>query len=307
MSSPRATEPKLSIDAAKQHPEHTRWVKYRLRNVVVYQSPAGHCFTDLLADADDIAPEVDEAALTPSFERYIRDWLSGNRQRVAAHVALAERHVALAGARVLDVGCGSGVFLAELARRGAAVEGADLTDAHVLYARRKHGLTVHKRPLSSAFWSERRGTYDLVTLWDVVEHLDFPARNLREAADLLKPGGYLMLDTPCRDGVFHRIGDLTYALSRGRYPTLLNLMYGSHKLGHKQILAMHELRELLEQAGLEIVSLEPLHDLAMPIASYLYKILGNKRASRLLAGPVRGLMRAAQPWNKARAVARKRA
>jgi 2-polyprenyl-3-methyl-5-hydroxy-6-metoxy-1,4-benzoquinol methylase len=298
-------EPKLCIDAAKQHPEHTRWVKYRLRYVVVYQSPAGHCFTDLLDGADDIPPEVDEAALTPGMTRYIRDWLSSNRQRVAAHVALAAQHVALEGARVLDVGCGSGVFLAELAQRGAAVEGADLNDGYLLYARRNHGLTVHKRPLSSAFWSERRGAYDLVTLWDVVEHLDFPARNLREAAALLKPGGYLMLDTPCRDGVFHRIGDLTYALSLGRYPTLLNLMYGRSAFGHKQILAMHELRELLEQAGLEIISLEPLHDLAMPIESYLLKILGNRRASKLLAAPVRALMQTATPWNKARAVARK--
>jgi 2-polyprenyl-3-methyl-5-hydroxy-6-metoxy-1,4-benzoquinol methylase len=305
MSSQRNAEPKLSIDAAKQHPDHTRWVKYRLRYVMVYQSPAGHCFTDLLDGADETAPEVDETALTPGLERYIRDRLSGNRQRVAAHVALAGQHLALEGARALDVGCGSGVFLAELEARGAAVEGADLDDGNVLYARRNHGLTVHKRPLSSAFWSERRGAYDLVTLWDVVEHLDFPARNLREAALLLKPGGYLMLDTPCRDGVFHRIGDLTYTLSGGRYPTLLNLMYGSHRLGHKQILAMHELRELLEQAGLEIVSLEPLHDLAMPIESYLLKIVGNRRASRLLAGPVRALMRAARPWNKARAVARK--
>jgi len=298
-------QPELSIDAAKQHPEHTRWVKYRLRDVVVYQSPAGHCFTDLRDDADDIGPEVDETALTPGMVRYIRDWLSSNRQRVGAHVALAAQHVALEGARVLDVGCGSGLFLAELEQRGAVVEGAELIDSNVLYARRNHGLTVHKRPLSSPFWNERHGAYDLVTLWDVVEHLDFPARNLREAAALLKPGGYLLLDTPCRDGVFHRIGELTYTLSHGRYPTLLDLMYGSGAFGHKQILAMHELRELLEQAGLEVISLEPLHDLAMPIESYLFKILGNMQASKLLAAPVRTLMQSAKPWNKARAVARK--
>jgi 2-polyprenyl-3-methyl-5-hydroxy-6-metoxy-1,4-benzoquinol methylase len=302
-----AFQQRLSIDAAKKHPDRSKWVKYRLRDVVVYQSPAGHCFTDLLDDADDTPPEVDETALTTGAQRYIRDWLSSNRDRLNAHVALAQQYVELEEASVLDVGCGSGVFLTELEQRGATVEGLELSDSHVLYARRVQGLTVHKRPLSSPFWRERHGTCDLITLWDVLEHLDFPARNVREAAALLKPGGYLMLDTPCRDGVFHRIGDLTYTLSRGRYPTLLNLLYGGYKFGHKQILSMDEIRELLEKAGLEVIQLDPLHELALPIESYLVKLLHSQPASKALAGPVRRLMQTTRPWNKVRAVARKKA
>jgi 2-polyprenyl-3-methyl-5-hydroxy-6-metoxy-1,4-benzoquinol methylase len=298
---------KLSIDDAKTHPDRVHWVKYRLRNVVVYQSPAGHCFTDLLDHADDVTPEVEDDALSAGAEAYLRDSLSSNRERIAAHVALVGRHLRLRDARVLDVGSGAGAFLAQLREHGAGVEGLELEPGKVLYARRTHGLTIYKHPLSASFWRERHDCYDVVTLWDVLEHLDFPARNLREAAALLRPWGYLMLDTPCRDGTFHRLGDLTYALSAGHYPTLLNLMYGAHRFGHKQILSLDEIRELLEQAGLEVIALERIHDLALPIESYLFKLVRNRSASRALAGPVRKLMQLAKPWNKVRAVARKRA
>lgn len=298
---------KLSIDEAKVHPDRVHWVKYRLRHVTVYQSPSGHCFTDRLDHADEIGPQAEEHTLSAAAQAYLRESLSGNLARIAAHVALVARHVPLRGARVLDVGSGTGATLAALRERGAQVEGLELESSKVLYARRTYGLDIHKVPLGARFWGERHARYDVITLWDVLEHLDFPARNLREAAALLKPGGYLMLDTPCRDGTFHRIGDATYAWSAGRYPTLLNLMYGAHKFGHKQILSIEEVRELLEQAGLEVVALERIHDLALPIEGYLRKLTHNARASRLLAAPVRALMRIAKPWNKVRAVARKRA
>jgi 2-polyprenyl-6-hydroxyphenyl methylase/3-demethylubiquinone-9 3-methyltransferase len=307
----------VDIDAAKTHPDRAQWVKYRLRpssaatDTLVYQSPAGHCFTDLLDHAETIDPEVDENALTPVLETYLREQLAGNRARTLEHVALVVRALADGGAqalqssRVLDVGCGPGDFLAELRALGARVEGIELLDDRLLYARRTHGVTVHKRALGTPYWEQRAGTFDVVTLWDVLEHVDFPGKTLRDVAALLRPGGLVLLETPCRDGTFHRIGELTYRLSRGRYPTLLNLLYASHAFAHKQILALHEVEELLDQAGLRVERLEPIHQLALPTRNYLMKLLRAELPATLLAPVVGALLAVARPWNKARAIARK--
>jgi 2-polyprenyl-6-hydroxyphenyl methylase/3-demethylubiquinone-9 3-methyltransferase len=307
----------IDLDAAKTHPDRAQWLKYRLRTASgttetrVYQSPAGHCFTELLDHAEEIDPTVDESALTPVLEDYLRGQLASNRGRTLEHVALVERALAATGSqplrssRVLDVGCGPGDFLAELRAHGARVEGIELLDDRLLYARRTHGITVHKRALGTPYWQARAGELDVITLWDVLEHVDFPGKTLRDAAALLRPGGLLLLETPCRDGTFHRIGDLTYRLSAGRYPTLLNLLYGSHAFAHKQILALKEISELLTQAGFRVQTLEPIHQLALPTRAYLMKLLRAELPATLLAPAVGALLAVARPWNKARAIARK--
>jgi len=295
-----------TIDDEKQDPRRSEWVKYRLARAIVYQAPSGHCFTDQLDDVSELSPEVDAAALTDAGRRYIGEVLSSNRARVERQVALVRTRLP-AAARVLDVGCGGGLFLARLREQaGAAVEGTELNDARVLYAREVHGVSVHKRLLEDPFFArDRSAHYDVVTLWDALEHVNFPAQTLCSAAQLLKPGGHLLLETPCRDGWMHRIGDATYRWSRGRYPTLLNLMYSNHPFGHKQILGLLEVARLLEHAGLQPLELRLFHELALPYQSYLQKLLRSQRAARLLAPAARAFFDAAPLANKLLAIARK--
>jgi 2-polyprenyl-6-hydroxyphenyl methylase/3-demethylubiquinone-9 3-methyltransferase len=296
-----------SIDDDKRDPRRAGWLKYRLRRATVYQSPAGHCFTDHLDDESAFDPEVDDAALTPALERYLAGELSWDRARVARQLELVRAHVTLPGARVLDVGCGAGVLLAELRALGADVEATELDAARVVYARRTHGLSVHRRTLEDAFMQEERaGAYDAIMLWDTLEHMNFPARSLRAAAALLGRGGRLFIETPDREGAFHRIGDASYRLSRGRFPTLLDLMYSNHAFGHKQILTRAEVRDLLERAGLEVELMRSIHELSLPCHYYLQKLTGSRRAARVLAPAARALFALAPLRNKIIAVARKR-
>jgi 2-polyprenyl-3-methyl-5-hydroxy-6-metoxy-1,4-benzoquinol methylase len=95
--------------------------------------------------------------------------------------------------RVLDVGCGYGFFL-DLARRaGARVAGVELAKAEAAYARERLGLNVagslDELPLDS------REGFDLVTLFEVVEHLHEPVEFVGELARLLRPGGVLVIAT----------------------------------------------------------------------------------------------------------------
>lgn len=95
--------------------------------------------------------------------------------------------------KVLDVGCGNGDFV-ELAREaGWDASGLDLSEQATSFARNK-GLDVVRGTLqTSGFPSE---SFDVVTLWDVLEHLPDPAGELECVRRVLKPGGFLVVRVP---------------------------------------------------------------------------------------------------------------
>jgi SAM-dependent methyltransferase len=113
--------------------------------------------------------------------------------------ALVDREIrhlpATPGGRLLDVGCGSGAFLAQMAALGWRAEGIDPDPAAVAGAR-DAGLTVTQGTLADLDPGEHAGAFDAVTLSHVIEHLHDPAANLRRINLLLRPGGLLWIATP---------------------------------------------------------------------------------------------------------------
>lgn len=101
------------------------------------------------------------------------------------------------GGRVLDIGCGSGGYLAFLADLGWACEGIEQGATSRGYARKELGLTVHAdlRKLQEF----PKGCFDVVTMWHVIEHLPDPCGTLSAVHRVLKPDGILMLRTPNAD------------------------------------------------------------------------------------------------------------
>ncbi len=98
-----------------------------------------------------------------------------------------------AGGRVLDVGCGRGVLLGELAGQGLEVHGVEVSEDAVRGAdpRAKIRIAAHLRDAAypSAF-------FDQVIIWHVLEHLPDPLGTLVEARRILKPGGRLIVAVP---------------------------------------------------------------------------------------------------------------
>lgn len=97
------------------------------------------------------------------------------------------------GTRLLDIGAAYGFAVAEAAERGFVASGLEISlDAARRAGAAAPGRVVAADALRAPFAS---GSFDVVTLWDVLEHLADPHVAIAEAARLLRPGGRLVLTT----------------------------------------------------------------------------------------------------------------
>jgi len=263
-----------NIDALKASPSSHARLTYKLKNANVFVSEDGFHFIDYLDPVAELSPEIDPSQLTREESAYIETQLQANLQKFRHQADVVAGHLALADSTVLDIGCGGGLFLSLLKARGARVAGTELSDSRAQYAKKRHGLEIHKRPIEDDFWQKGFvNHFDAVTLWDVIEHVNYPFQTLKCAVSVLKSGGYLLIDTPCRDSFYHRFGEFTYRFSGGRFPTFLNAMYSSHLFGHKQIFSTQEMKQLFETIGVEVIDLDKFHELSFPYEFYLGKLL----------------------------------
>lgn len=112
------------------------------------------------------------------------------------HVRFVERAIRESGEDgvILDVGCGGGLFLDMLRRRGHKVAGLDFSIAAAATAWRHHGVPVMCGSLSSA--PLLQGSCAAITMFHVLEHLYDPAAYLDSAHALLAADGRLIVQVP---------------------------------------------------------------------------------------------------------------
>jgi SAM-dependent methyltransferase len=105
--------------------------------------------------------------------------------------------------RALDVGTGFGDFIRHLRDTGHwEVEGTEISRKAAIHAEETHGLTVHQGQVEDSGLAE--ASYDLVTLWHVLEHVPDPGATLDFVTQLLKPGGTLAVAVP-NEGLWPRL------------------------------------------------------------------------------------------------------
>jgi len=155
-------------------------------------------------------------------------------------LCLLERYVP--PGRLLDVGCAMGALLDAAASRGWHPTGVEISAFAAERAREALGLPVHTGALEAV--SLPPGSFDAITMTDVLEHLPDPLGTLRRCHDLLAPGGYLLLTTPQVGCLSHRV---------------MGSAWFHYKAEHLQLLPPSALHLLLEAAGFELIHLAPAH------------------------------------------------
>ncbi len=144
-----------------------------------------------------------------------------------------------AGRPLLDVGCHTGVFVELAARHGWDAWGVEPSRWAVERAQGR-GLHVIPGTLETAGLPEAH--FDVVTMWDVIEHLTDPRSALERAYQLLKPGGLAVIHTIDIESAFAR-------LMGARWPWLMEM--------HIYYFSRRTLRAMLTGCGFHVLSDRP--------------------------------------------------
>jgi len=171
----------------------------------------------------------------------IRDFQKG--------LSLIERYKQ--GGILLDVGCAIGVFLSLARDRGWECWGTDISPYAASYARESLGLNVFSGEVHEQQFPER--FFDVITLWDVVEHFSDPSFQLHHLHRILKDDGILFLNTPNQEALLRLLAHVIFKSSRGR------IVYPVEKLYHEFHLfyfTAHTLSLLLNKNGFSPVYVE---------------------------------------------------
>jgi len=147
---------------------------------------------------------------------------------------------------LLDVGCSSGLFL-EVARSFSwKCYGVEVNKDTAAIAKQK-GFTIVVGDLLNANFSNE--TFDVITLWEVLEHVRDPTNTLRHARNLLKNNGYLFISTPNISGFepevsYHLMGK---TMNFWRHP---------EPPGHLYQFSVNTIQKLLVKTGFKVVSIQ---------------------------------------------------
>ncbi|MFZ9994688.1 MAG: bifunctional 2-polyprenyl-6-hydroxyphenol methylase/3-demethylubiquinol 3-O-methyltransferase UbiG, partial [Steroidobacteraceae bacterium] len=169
-------------------------------------------------------------------------------------LAFIRERATLAGARVVDVGCGGGLLAEGLARANAQVLAIDLAEPMLEVARLHavaEGLTIDYQCLTAETLAKQHSAqFDVVTCMEMLEHVPDPNATLQALSTLLRPGGHLFISTINRN-----LRAFLLAIVGAEY--LLKIIpAGTHE--YERLIRPSELARYARAADLELVSLAGL-------------------------------------------------
>lgn len=164
---------------------------YRIEDSLLFRCRL--CRTEFLVLDPDAS--TDEVTYWDDYKFRIYSDDTVRKQYEDRYESLMQVLVELAGpvGSVLDVGCGIGNFLGWAHDQGMNAHGVDIDDEAVASAR--------SRGLNASLFDDladhvEPGSFDVVTLWDVIEHTSDPHQLLDRAVSCLRPGGLILVETP---------------------------------------------------------------------------------------------------------------
>lgn len=179
--------------------------------------------------------ELEEAYAQVEDETYV-DERAGREITFRKHLVALEKHTGPANGRsLLDVGAYIGVFVEVACAEGWDSYGVEPSTWAVAQARQR-GLRVYQGTQEAPEIQDRQ--FDVITLWDVIEHVTDPTAELKKSFQLLKPGGWLAVHTM-------DIDSLTARILGQRWPWLMDM--------HLYYFSQDSLAKMLENCGFQVV------------------------------------------------------
>ncbi len=176
------------------------------------------------------------------------------RQRIVADI--------IKGGTALDLGCGDGLLLKELAKKGVAAVGVDISPTAVAVCK-KQGLSARVCDFDGKRLPFKAKTFDSVMILDVLEHLYFPAETLTEARRI---GKCLVLVAPNFTSASARLQVLF-----GRVPE-----NNTTKKGHVQWITLDVLKAWLQKTDWKLEELKGNYYLQwLPVVNLVTRLLGK--------------------------------
>ncbi len=173
--------------------------------------------------------------------------------------------------RLLDLGCGIGYFADFARRRGWEASGIEPSGWAAAYARDHFQLNVLDGSLAKAHFPGK--TFDLITLWDVLSHLDNPLDILKEVNRILKDDGLILLRVPVRYPFSFRFARVMSCFIQSTQ-SIIHFPYQIYQFNPKS------LKRLLSQSGFKEIIICITRDLYVPskkntinLKGYLAKLL----------------------------------
>jgi len=233
-------------------------------------------------------PSAEELARIYSFESGYHSQVRSRRmdrlhlREARAHHAIISQH--MEPGRLLDIGCSVGAYLRVARDAGWRAVGLEFSKDTSEIARSEHGLEVVTGTLAEEPFEP--GSFDLVTLWDVIEHVPDPLGTMGHVHNLLRPGGLVAITTPNIDGLFPR-ASLPIARLTGRWPH-------PEPPHHLYQFSKRTISRLLREANLELVQLV---DQRIRLSYSFGGVLGHvRRPYRLPYTALFAPMALAGPW-----------
>ncbi|MBX3260969.1 MAG: class I SAM-dependent methyltransferase [Labilithrix sp.] len=223
----------------------------------------GHTFVSVLPTASELEDTyedygygaLDDASLPKFLDRILEDRL-----------ASFDRHRSTN--RILDVGFGAGGLLRVARGRGWDTFGVERSPAAVRYAKAKELGTIVLGDFLTA--DLERGSFDVVVMSELLEHLIEPLPFLERAAELLRPGGLLYATTPHGRGVSGRALGSSWSVLRPPE--------------HLQLFSIRSMRRSLARAGFRRIDVYTQgllpHELVTAVRSKLSTSSGSKGGAR---------------------------
>ena len=172
--------------------------------------------------------------------------------------------------KILDVGCGTGEFLAEMRQAGWDARGVEPDAAAVAYAIEQLKLRVYIGGLAAV--PNVPESYDVITMWHVLEHLYDPHQAIQRARDLLKKGGVLIIAVPNVDSLDRKLYKKNW------------IAFDAPR--HVQHFSLKTLRMLCEMHKFEMIRYRGL-----PLDSFFNALMSEEQKAgqhrSLLPGPLR--------------------